>query len=483
MTGSVLDRLLTDPRVTQRSTRPRDPKGRCVVYWMQRAQRGRDNPALDLAIDVGNELGLPVVVHLGHVPFFPHATARAYAFLFEGVADVAADVERRGSAFAYRPYPDHRIDAFAREVGAALVIGDENPLRETEQWRKTAAERLPMALFTVDADVVVPTSTFDREEYAARTIRPKIHRVWHEFLVPSEEKKARKRFAAGEAPRSEPCDAAALMRRFEVDESARPTTHYRGGTKAGTAMLNDFVANRLAHYHERRNHPEDARGSSLLSPWLHFGHLGPRGVALAAMAADAPDDAKNAFLEELIVRRELAINFVKFNRDYDRYECGHAWALKTLEEALKDTRPVVYTEEQFELAKTHDPLWNAAQLQMVETGHMHNYVRMYWAKKILEWTKHPRDAFDIAVRLNDRYELDGRDPNGYTGVAWAIVGKHDRPWAPARPIFGMIRFMSLASTGRKFDSKAYIARWTRRRDSSGLFGDAPDSARPSSSGD
>jgi deoxyribodipyrimidine photo-lyase len=175
------------------------------------------------------------------------------------------------------------------------------------------------------------------------------------------------------------------------------------------------------------------------------------------MAAKAPDEAKNAFLEELIVRRELAVNFVKFNRAYDRYECGHAWALKTLEEALRDTRPVVYTEEQMELSKTHDPLWNAAQTQMVKTGHMHNYVRMYWAKKILEWTKHPRDAFDIAVRLNDRYELDGRDPNGYTGVAWAIVGKHDRPWAPARPIFGMIRYMSLASTGRKFDSKAYIA--------------------------
>jgi len=200
-------------------------------------------------------------------------------------------------------------------------------------------------------------------------------------------------------------------------------------------------------------------GTSHLSPYLHFGHLGPHNVALTIQRAKAPQAAKSAFLEQLIVRRELAVNFVRFNPAYDSLECLEPWADRTLAEHACDRRPIVYTEQQLENAATHDALWNAAQVQMVTTGWMHNYLRMYWAKKILEWSPSPQVAYQRAVFLNDRYELDGRDPNGYAGIAWALVGKHDRPWFN-RPIFGNIRYMSQAGISRKFDAAKYIARFS-----------------------
>ena len=213
----------------------------------------------------------------------------------------------------------------------------------------------------------------------------------------------------------------------------------------------------MPHYHSARNHPE-LDGTSELSPYLHFGQIGPREVALAVRDADAPQESIDAFLEQLIVRRELAVNFVRYNSAYDRLEGCEAWARQTLRRHAFDRRPHLYSAAQFEAADTHDPLWNAAQRQMVTSGWMHGYVRMYWAKKLLEWSATPEEAFETAVTLNDRYELDGRDPNGYANIAWAIGGKHDRPW-PSRPVYGSIRSMSLASTSKKFDVNTYVARF------------------------
>ncbi len=207
-------------------------------------------------------------------------------------------------------------------------------------------------------------------------------------------------------------------------------------------------------YSEQRNHPEN-NGTSHLSAYLHFGHISPVRAALEVEKAEVPRADKQAFLDQLITWRELAVNFVRWNPAYDTFECGEPWAHRTLSEHARDPRPVVYSEKQLENAETHDPLWNAGQMQMVEHGWMHNYVRMYWAKKILNWTRSPAEAYQIAVRLNDKYEMDGRDPNGYAGIAWAIVGKFDRPWFE-RPIFGQIRYMSLESTSKKFNSKEYI---------------------------
>jgi deoxyribodipyrimidine photo-lyase len=240
---------------------------------------------------------------------------------------------------------------------------------------------------------------------------------------------------------------------WKLDRSVAPVKEVRGGTDEALKRLKHFIKAGLANYPRDRNKPE-LDGTSRLSAYLHFGHIGPHTVALAIEKSGAPRQAKDAYLEQLIVRRELAINFVRFNPDYDNFESGAAWAHQSLAEHAADAR-MIYSERQLENAATHDPLWNAAQQQMVATGFMHNYMRMYWAKKILEWSKTPAQAYRTAVYLNDKYELDGRDPNGYAGIAWAIVGKHDRPWFE-RPVFGKIRYMSFTSASRKFDSKRYI---------------------------
>jgi deoxyribodipyrimidine photo-lyase len=231
--------------------------------------------------------------------------------------------------------------------------------------------------------------------------------------------------------------------------------HWKAGSAQALRAMNDFVRNRLRHYPDSHNYPE-TDGTSRLSPYLHFGQLSPLRVALAVKNSSAPPRAKQAFLEQLIVRRELAINFVRFNPSYDSVECLEPWAQRSLAEHTKDKREVLYTEKQLENAETHDPLWNAAQKQMALSGWMHNYLRMYWAKKILEWSPSVAVAYQRAVWINDRYELDGRDPNGYAGIAWAIVGKHDRAWSE-RGVYGKIRYMSYAGTSQKFDSRKYIA--------------------------
>jgi deoxyribodipyrimidine photo-lyase len=452
-----LDLLLRDPRVRTRRPGPPDPEGRSIIYWMQHAQRAQDNPALDLAIELGNELGRPVVVFLGLVPFYPRANLRHYQFLCEGLPDLAERLARRGVGFVLRRYPEHRLLPFAVAARPCLVVGDENPLRETEAWRQKLAATLTVPLYTVDANVVVPTSIIPHEQFAARTLRPRIHRVLASYLVRGREPVACIPWTPAVPlesldPRG---DLLAGWPAGTLDRTVAPVAGFRGGASRGEALLERFIRDRIDGYHDHRNRPE-LPGTSQLSPYLHFGQLGPRQVALRVLRADVPEADRQAFLEELIVRRELAENYVVYNPNYDRLVGCETWALHTLADHAHDPRPLVVSEVRLEVGDTPDPLWNAAERQMVDTGWMHGYLRMYWAKKILEWTRSPEEAFDIAVRLNDRYELDGRDPNGYTGIAWAIGGKHDRAWGPERPIFGKVRYMSYASTSRKFDAASYI---------------------------
>jgi deoxyribodipyrimidine photo-lyase len=451
-----LEELIASPRVTVRRPGAPDAEGRCVVYWMQRAQRALDNPALDVAVEAANALGKPVVAFLGLVRFYPNANLRHYTFLVQGIPDLARQLARRGVGLVIRRYPHHQLVRFCVEVRPSLVVGDENPMREPERWRVTAADRLRVPLWTVDADVIVPSKLLAKEQYAARTIRPRLREHLDEFLRPLRNSRARFAWKLPKGLQSLRPEAA-LLEGLPIDRSVHSVPAFRGGTDEALKVLRHFVRERLRGYATRRNRPE-LDGTSQLSPYLHFGHIGPHTVALAVTNADAPRQDREAFLEELIVRRELAVNFVRFNPRYDRLESCESWALRSLAKHRRDERGYVYTESQLEGADTHDPLWNAAQQQMVSSGWMHGYLRMYWAKKILEWTRDPAGAFDIAVHLNDRYELDGRDPNGYAGVAWAIGGKHDRAWGPERPVYGMIRYMSYASTSRKFDSKAYIER-------------------------
>jgi deoxyribodipyrimidine photo-lyase len=449
----AFEKIRQGERVTVRKSGTPDPKGNCVVYWMQRSQRGRDNPALDAAIRVANELSKPVVVFFAPVPFYPNANFRHYRFLTEGIPDIAEDLAARRVGFVLRAYPQHSLLKFCEEVRAAMVIGDENPMREPEEWRVRVTQRIQVPFWTVDSDVVVPSRLLEKEQYAARTIRPRIHRLLPKFLVPPAKVEARVLWVKPRRLQSLPLGDD-FMADWMMDRSVAPVAQWRGGSRTGCQLLDQFVRHGLQNYLKERNHPE-CEGTSRLSPYLHFGQISPLAAALVVQNSSAPEQAKQAFLEQLIVRRELSINFVRFNPVYDSVECLEPWAERTIAEHAPDGRTFTYNEEQLGDAETHDPLWNAAQKQMVLTGWMHNYLRMYWAKKILEWSPSMAVAYRRAVWLNDRYELDGRDPNGYAGIAWAIVGKHDRAWSE-RPVFGKIRYMSFASTSRRFDSKKYI---------------------------
>ncbi len=458
-TPPSLEVLADNPRVTVRRAGAPLKDGKCVVYWMQRAERGRDNPAVDLAIELGNALGLPVVAFFSAISNFPHANLRHYAFLNEGLPDIEEDLAERNISFVVRRPPLNSLEKFLTEVGAAMVIGDENPCREPERWRKVLAHRLQLPYWTVDADLVVPSNFFPKHQYALHIMKPKLYAEMQKYLVPFANPRALHEW-------KRPANFESFDVREDVthgwrsfDRSVEPVESFKGGTHAAMERLKDFVASDLARYDTQRNHPESA-GTSRLSPYLHFGHISPVTIVLAAdeavKAGHATQAARDVFVSELVGWRELSVNFVKYVPNYDTIEGAPDWAQKTLREHARDKRDPLYTLEQLERGETYDEMWNAAQLQMTKYGWMHNYLRMYWAKKILEWSPNPATGYEWAVTMNDKYFLDGRDPNGYAGVAWAMAGVHDRPWFE-RPIFGTIRYMSGASTGKKFNSKRYIA--------------------------
>jgi deoxyribodipyrimidine photo-lyase len=427
--------------------------GEYVLYWMQQSQRTRFNHALEYAIGEANRLGLPVVVWFGLTDDYPGANARHYHFMLQGLADVAANLKRRGIAFVVnRGRPPEVAAELAR--GAAIVVADRGYLRHQKAWRAELAEtcaRRATPLVQVESDVVVPVEvTSNKREYAARTIRPKIQKRLGEFLKPLKALKPRhsslRLNVSGDV---DPGDAAGTLAKLKVDRSVPPVPqHFTGGENAAAKRLAAFVRTSLPEYAEGRNEPAADR-TSHMSAYLHFGQISP--VELALRAKD------EVYREELIVRRELAINYCEFTDNYDSYDALPGWAKQTLQDHAGDARPHRYSEPQLEAARTADPYWNAAQTEMVKTGFMHNYMRMYWGKKILEWTANPREAHAITLRLNDKWFLCGRDPNGYANVGW-IYGLHDRPWGPARPIFGTVRYMNSGGLERKFDMDAYVRR-------------------------
>jgi deoxyribodipyrimidine photo-lyase len=453
-----LQKWSSDARVTVRRGGPSDRNGRSVVYWMQRAQRGVDNHAVDLAVKVANLLGLPLIVYFAGISNFPHANLRHYAFLNQGLPDIEADLAARNISFVMRRAPHESHERFLSDVHAAFLIGDENPMRGPERWRKQLALQIAIPFWTVDADVVVPSKLMEKAQYGAYTIRPRLYRLLPEYLHPYENLHAEH---AWKMPRGFHADSVHedMTRDWKgFDRSVAPVEAWKGGTHAALKGLKVFTEALLQAYDTQRNHPE-TDGTSCMSPYLHFGHVGPITIALAVDAEAKANPklraARDSYFNELIVWRELAINFVRYTQKYDSPECAESWAKTTIAEHARDEREHLYTLRQLEDAQTHDDLWNAGQTQMVRHGWMHNYLRMYWAKKILEWTPDVATAMKYAIYLNDKYFLDGRDPNGYAGIAWAILGKFDRAWGE-RPIFGKIRYMSGASTGKKFDSKKYI---------------------------
>ena len=444
-----------------------DEKGTCVLYWMQSSQRGEYNHALNAAIALANRLALPVVV-LFVVSDYPAANLRHYTFMLEGIRDSAQRLQKRGTPLVIRRgSPLDEVVKMAKELKAAAVISDESDMRTPRAWRAKVKETLTVPFACVDANVVVPTKYFPKEEWAARTIRPKIQRVLPAYLQPIVDLEPTHPL---QQPLCDPGDTTnplSYLNTLSIDHSVPPSSLFHGGQTEGQRRIEQFIEQGLSTYDTRRNSPE-LEGTSMLSAYLHFGHISVQQLAwdieqyvpeqTGSSHIDA-DGGRSAYLEELIVRRELAINFALRNPHYDSLEGCPDWGKKTLQKHISDPRQWVYSREELEQARTHDELWNACQREMVQTGRMHGYMRMYWAKKILEWTATPEEAFEDAVYLNDKYEIDGRDANGYTGIAWAIGGKHDRPWGPERPIFGLVRYMALSGMQRKMDTRVYIYKW------------------------
>jgi len=429
-----------------------------VLYWMQQSQRTYFNHALEYAIARANEVKLPLVVCFGLMDDYPEANARHYFFMLQGLADVAGNLKKRDIRFVLKHGHPSEVAAHYAEH-AALVVADRGYLRHQKKWREELAaecNKNSTPLFQVQSDAVVPVEVAsNKREYAARTLRPKIHRHLAEYLQPLKPKKvAHSSLKLKITGDLDPLKPEANLAKLKLDRSIAPVPQFfAGGENAANDRLAAFIKNRLATYASDRNEPA-GDATSHLSPYLHFGQISP--IEIALRAREANKDAA-VYLEELIVRRELSFNYCEFTENYDSYDALPAWAKQTLKDHADDDRPHLYTEQQLQSAATADPYWNAAQREMNATGFMHNYMRMYWGKRILEWCKSPQQAYETTLKLNNKLFLDGRDPNSFAAVAW-IYGLHDRPWGPARKIFGTVRYMNAAGLKRKFDMDAYIAR-------------------------
>ena len=429
-----------------------------VVYWMSRDQRVNDNWALLFAQELALEKKLPLTVVFCLVPEFLSAAIRHFGFMIKGLQEVEAELARKNIGFSLLTgSPENEIPRFIKKNKTSALVADFDPLKIKRRWKQAVTEKIDVPFYEADAHNIVPCwKASPKQEFGAYTIRPKINRLLPEFL---EEFPSLKKHPFNLSPHSPRTDWNKAISTLRINKTVSEVDWITPGEKAARAALKYFLQNRLPCYDEQRNDPT-LDGQSNLSPYLHFGQLSAQRAALEISKASDNKKAKEAFLEELIVRRELSDNFCFYNEHYDRVAGFPDWAKKTHEIHRKDRREYLYSREEFEGAKTHDDLWNAAQIEMIERGKMHGYMRMYWAKKIFEWTASPEEALEIAIYLNDKYELDGRDPNGYTGIAWSIGGVHDRAWFE-RPVFGKIRYMNYNGCKSKFNVKAYIDKYRR----------------------
>jgi deoxyribodipyrimidine photo-lyase len=341
---------------------------------------------------------------------------------------------------------------------AAILVTDDFPTFVVPGHNRAIVKQVDCPVYAIDANGVIPIRELKKEEYAARTIRPKIHRLLPAYLWPIEEIKPKIKsdgisLNLREETSLENADTTNMVRQTSVDHSVRASRLYHGGRAKALKRLNTFISERLKNYAQGRNRAGE-HWTSELSPYLHFGHLSAMEVALVVLHAEAPSESIEAFLEELIVRRELSYNFCHFNPKHASIEALPAWARQTLFAHEKDKRPYIYSAEQIEVGDTHDEVWNLTQRELLATGKIHGYMRMLWGKKIIEWSATPQEALATMIRLHHRYALDGRNPNTYTGILWCF-GKHDRAWGPQRPVFGLVRYMSSENTRRKIDFPAY----------------------------
>jgi deoxyribodipyrimidine photo-lyase len=430
-------------------------KGDYVLYWMQQSQRAETNHALEFAIQEANRLKQGVLVAFGLMDDYPEANLRHYTFMLEGLGETQKSLAKRGIKMVVRKGPPPDI-ALSLGRKASLLVCDRGYLRHQKQWCTQVARESGCRVVQVESDVIVPVEVVSpKAEYAARTIRPKIHRQLSEYLINFRKIAVDQSSLNLNISGLNLTNIKTVLSEMSLDRSVPPVSQIlKGGTSKAKKIFKDFLQHRFHQYVDHRNQPQ-TDNISHMSPYLHFGQISPLYLALQIIKVDdAMQEAKEAYLEEMVVRRELAMNFVNYTKNYDAYKCLPQWAQKTLGEHQKDKRDHIYTRRQLENADTHDDYWNAAMREMRYTGFMHNYMRMYWGKKILEWSKTPQQAFKTTLAINNKYFLDGRDPNSFTGVAW-VFGVHDRAWFE-RPIFGKIRYMAATGLERKCDIRAYV---------------------------
>ncbi len=453
-------------RIRALNDRPDRAGAAYVLYWIQMYHRAEQNWALTVALDAANRRGLPLVIYHGLGCTYPNANARIHRFILEGVAELRDRFAHRGLLYHFylrrrRTDPNDVLYRLAQR--AALVITDDFPAFFIPQQTMRVAERLDVAMWTVDGNGIVPLAAIPGEQYGAYTLRPKLQRLLPEHLRPVPEPQPMHdslaiSLDAPGTPITSPSIVPAIAG-SDIDHRVASSAAYCGGYRQARARLDRFIAGPLRAYATARNRPGD-EPTSRLSPYLHFGQISANEVALAVRdTTGIPQEDRDAFLEELIVRRELAFNFCHFNPHHRTLAALPDWAQATLAAHADDPRPELYTAEEFEAARTRDTLWNAIQTELLTTGVMFGYYRMYWGKKIIEWTRSAVEAQAIMIGLHEKYALDGRNANTYANILWCF-GKHDRPWAE-RPVFGKVRTMSRTGTEAKTDVPAYIAQVNR----------------------
>ncbi len=437
-------------RVREYLKKPINKQGNYVLYWMQRSQRATSNHALDLSIKYANEFDLPLLILFIVLNKYPESNERHYYFMLEGLREVEKNINNAGGNFVIKYENDKEIKKIFEN--ASIIIFDKGYTKFEKQLRENKAKKATQKIYEVESDLIVPVeAASDKEEYAAYTIRKKLNNLRNNFLNYNKNPEKLNNTGKIEFNSLNICNIEEFFKNLNINKEVRKSQYFTGGRKEALNKLDTFIENKLEYYEEFSNDPTKNYISNL-SPYLHFGQISP----LFIMDKILKSSKKNteAFIEQLFIRRELSFNFVYYNENYDSLKSLPEWAKNSLKKHEKDKREKTYSLDVLESAQTEDIYWNSAQKEMMITGKMHNYMRMYWGKKILEWSESPQVGFKNTIYLNNKYSLDGRDPNSYAGIAWCY-GKHDRAWKE-RNIYGKVRYMNANGLKRKFNIDKYF---------------------------
>ncbi|MGL5125649.1 MAG: deoxyribodipyrimidine photo-lyase [Fusobacteriaceae bacterium] len=445
---------MLDKRVKYLNELDVNNKGEYVLYWMQQSCRVSYNHALNYAVQRANELDLPLLVCFGITDSYPEANERHYSFLLEGLLEVKEVLEKIQINFVLKKGMPWKVALDLSEKAAVTVV-DMGYLKIQKEWRNLLKKEIGVSLIQVESDLIVPvevasSSETERAYLMGERIQKYIHEYSVKLAIPKINNKTKLNIFGEDFSRIQD-----FLNTLSIDKSVKKSIYFTGGYSEAKRLLKEFISEKLIHYNDMRNIPTEDK-TSKLSAYLHFGQISSLEIILEIESLGYNPSVIKSFYNELVVWRQLCYNFCYYNELYDCYKgINLSWVYENLNNHLKDKRKYVYSLQELETGKTHDSLWNAAQMEMVKTGRMHGYMRIYWGKKIIEWSLDPAEAFKNAVYLNDKYELDGRDPNGYGGIAWCF-GKHDRP-VQEKPILGTIRSSSVEWLRKSFDIEKYIS--------------------------